>query len=194
MPQPTEWAEYQSNVNALINKGFIEKVDNDQMDFVENEDDEFSYEEDKSSKKSSSSEDDDDMFTDEGPRTVKIVLKKTQSEIRKEKPQEIVKINNHYFTKIAEKLGASATASSWMISNKVERFKVSTQYMDEYYHLYKMNITFPYVSLNSSAFTHIDEIETEKGLELLQRKLERNRGGEERGKVSKKKKYPHYKK
>ena len=106
------------------------------------------------------------MFTDEGPRTVKIVLKKSESEIGKEKPQEIIKINNHYFTKIAEKLGASA-ASSWMISNKVERFKVSTQYMDEYYHLYKMNVTFPYVSLNSSAFAHIDEIEKGNGLELL---------------------------
>ena len=68
-------------------------------------------------------------------------------------------------------MGQNPTAISWMISNKVERFKVSTQYMDEYYDLYKMNIAFPYVSLNNSAFTHIDEIETEKGLEMLERKL-----------------------
>ena len=29
LQRSAEWAEYSSNVNALINQGFIEKVDND---------------------------------------------------------------------------------------------------------------------------------------------------------------------
>lgn len=45
------------------------------------------------------------MFTDEGPR--KLVLKKTESEIKKEEKKYVVKINDHFFTQIAEKIGVN---------------------------------------------------------------------------------------
>lgn len=60
-------------------------------------------------------------------------------------------INNHAFTQIAEQLGMHPETCTWIISNKLSRYRVSTQYMNEYYKSsYGLNAAFPYVSLNNS--------------------------------------------
>lgn len=115
----------------------IEKLDENDENLNDFEDD-FSYEEEEKSEENSSSED-DDMFTDEGPRTKIIVAKKAESEVHRESPKEIIKINDHFFTKIAEQVGFNPETCTWVISNKTGKFKVSTFYMNECYHVSKLN-------------------------------------------------------
>lgn len=152
-------------------------------------DEDFSVEDEKSQNSSSSSDDDDDMFTDEGPRTVKIVLKKSEHEIQREEPKEIVKINTHFFTKIAEQIGLNPETCNWVISNsnRSSKFRVSTHYMNETYHSFKLNDSHPLISLNNSPFVQYDDILSEKSIEALKNKAFRNKGG------NRTKQNPHYK-
>ena len=99
-----------------------------------------------------------------------------------------MKINDHLFTQIAEKIGVNPETCVWIISNKNERYKTSTSYMNEYYYPYKMNVMMPYVSLNNSAFIQNQELNTEKGLDVL-KKRSTNKNREVN---VQKKRYPHY--
>lgn len=70
-------------------------------------------------------------------------------------------LSNFTFKFIAEKVGLHPGTCIWVISNnRKERYKVSTQYMDEVYrqnHLYEH---FPFISLNHSQFVHNNDIST----------------------------------
>lgn len=87
----------------------------------------------------------------------------------------MVFINDHLFTSIAEKIGIHPQACIWVISNKTDRFKVSTQYMDAFYRQKQLFKTFPYVSLNHSEFVKSEDIGTEKGYEKFKRFNERKK-------------------
>lgn len=91
------------------------------------------------------------MFADEGPRTVTKTKDNKESKDEKGVRKEIVSISSHLFTQIAEQAGINPDACTWIISNKHERFRVSTQYMNEYYRApMGLCTAFPYVSLNHS--------------------------------------------
>lgn len=102
----------------------------------------------------------------------------------------MVKINDHFFTQIAEKIGVNPETCVWVISNKNDRYKTSTSYMNEYYYPYRMNTMMPYVSLNNSAFIQNQEVNTEKGLEVLRKRTHGR--GQQREPNLQKKRYPNY--
>lgn len=72
------------------------------------------------------------MFADEGPRTV-IKTKEDKHHHDYETKHDnkaIVQISSHLFSQIAEQIGIHPDACVWIISNKIERYRVSTQYMN----------------------------------------------------------------
>ena len=59
--------------------------------------------------------------------------------------------------------------------------------MNEYYHVSKLDLQFPYISLNNSSFVHNDDLKAGKSIQILKKKDDTGRGN------NKNKKYPHYK-
>lgn len=75
------------------------------------------------------------MFGDEQPTTK---THKVQAVQGKQSAKGKVFINQQIFTRIAELVGVSPASCIWVITNKTERYRVSTQYMDEIYRQEKL--------------------------------------------------------
>lgn len=89
------------------------------------------------SQPSEESQEEDDIFGDEHPTTTTIKTKQEPAapkiESEKKITQGTVIINDHLFSKIAEIVGLLPVRCNWIIKNNLQKFKVSTEYMDAYY-------------------------------------------------------------